>query len=595
MTLPRPEYPRPQFVRQEWLNLNGEWRFAFDDNNAGLRERWDQSDGSHFARRINVPFAFQTRLSGIHETDFHDVVWYQRNVEIPSAWTGRRILLHFGAVDYRAQVWLNGRFVCEHEGGHTPFSAEITDYLRSDGVQSLVVRVEDKTLDLSQPRGKQYWKLDSDSIFYTRTTGIWQTVWLEPVAQTALDRLKITPDLDRQQVHIDYVIAGDPSGIELETEIRFGDQMIERRRHSTGAQAFVFDAETLHVWSPETPNLYDLTVQVWYGGQMIDRVQSYFGLRKISVEDGRVMLNGQPYFMRLVLDQGYHPDGLLTFPSDEALRLDVELTKRMGFNGARKHQKVEDPRYLYWADRLGLLVWGEMANSYLFTEQSVRQLAHEWQAAVARDYNHPCIVAWVPLNESWGVPDIPNDRRQTDWLLTLYHLTKTLDSTRLVISNDGWEHAKSDLLTIHDYTAEESVLRERYRTIDNALLWRPGDHALLSPHVTYNGEPVLVTEFGGIAYRVSDQQGWGYSSAEDADTFVRGLQAVFAPMHQSPLVQGFCYTQLTDVEQEINGLLTYDRKPKVDLATIRGIVAQRPAETMLEVPTPDGLNQGETL
>lgn len=572
MTLPRPEYPRPQFVRREWLNLNGEWRFAFDDANVGLREGWEQTDGSQFARRITVPFAFQTKLSGIHETDFHDVVWYQRHVDVPPAWAGRRILLHFGAVDYRAQVWLNGRFVCEHEGGHTPFSADITDYLRTDGAQSLIVRVEDSSLDLSQPRGKQYWKLESDSIFYTRTTGIWQTVWMEPVAEVSLERLKITPDPDHRQVTIEYFVAGDASSVELETEIRFGDQVIAQRQHGAGEQRFVFDAYELHVWSPETPHLYDLTVRIMSGGHEIDRVESYFGMRRISVEGGRVMLNGAPYFMRMVLDQGYHPDGLLTFPSDEALRLDVELTKAMGFNGARKHQKVEDPRYLYWADRLGLLVWGEMANSYLFTGQSVRQLADEWQAAVARDYNHPCIVAWVPLNESWGVPDIPNDPRQTDWLLALYHLTKALDPTRLVISNDGWEHARSDLLTIHDYTAEESVLRGRYSTIEQALLWTPGDHALLAPGVAYKGEPVLVTEFGGIAYRVSDQQGWGYSSAEDDETFVRGLRAVFAPMHESPLVQGFCYTQLTDVEQEINGLLTYDRQPKVDLAIIRAIV-----------------------
>lgn len=567
----RLEYPRPQFVRSDWQTLNGKWAFEFDDRNVGLRDTWYRAHP--YNAEIIVPFAYQTPHSGIFNPTFHDIVWYQRGFDVPKAWDGRQVMLHFGAVDYRAWVWVNGQFAVYHEGGNTPFSADITDYLRSDNTQVVTVRVEDLSTDRAQPRGKQYWEVESASIFYTRTTGIWQSVWIEPVAATHLAHLKITPDIDTRQVTIDYRLAGETEGVQIETSIRLADDTpLVTRTHDTGAQSFVFSGDDLRLWSPETPHLYGLSVRVMQDGRLIDSVESYFGMRKIAVQDGRVMLNNAPYTMRLILDQGYHPDGLLTFPSDEHIRADIEITKAMGFNGARKHQKVEEPRYLYWADQLGLLVWGEMANSYLYNEQSVRQLTQEWQDVVARDYNHPCVVAWVPVNESWGVPDIPNDPRQTQWLLSLYYLTKALDPTRLVISNDGWEHAKSDLLTIHDYTGDEAVLRERYTTIEKALEWRPGDHALLAPGITYDGEPVLVTEFGGIAFAVG-REGWGYTSAPDAESFLRQLRAVFRPMHESPLVQGFCYTQLTDVEQEINGLLTYDRKPKADVEAIRKIVS----------------------
>lgn len=568
--LPRPEYPRPQLTRPEWLNLNGTWSFAYDDANVGINERWKRA--KIFSREITVPFAFQSKLSGINDPAFHDVVWYQRKFDVPKDWRGKRVLIHFGAVDYKAYVWLNGELVICHEGGNTPFSADITELLLPDEPQSIVVRAEDPSRDLSQPRGKQYWEVESAAIFYTRTTGIWQTVWLEPVASTHVSRLKITPDVDANAVQIDYVLSKPDADVQLETLIRFDGKLVQARTHDAASQTFTLDSASLRLWSPETPNLYDVTVRVLQDGGAVDTVESYFGMRKIAVRAGKVELNNQPYTMRLVLDQGYHPDGLLTFPSDEAIKADVEVTKAMGFNGARKHQKVEEPRYHYWADKLGLLVWGEMANSYLYTEQSVRQLTQEWQEAVARDYNHPCIVAWVPLNESWGVPDIPNDPRQANWLFSLYHLTKALDPTRLVISNDGWEHAKSDLLTIHDYTGDEPTLRERYGSVANALLWTPGKHALYVPGVEYSGEPILVTEFGGIAFRVAQQEGWGYTSASDAESFAEQLSAVFRPLHDSSHVQGFCYTQLTDVEQEINGLLTYDRVPKLDVSKIRAIV-----------------------
>lgn len=576
MDTPRPEYPRPQLERADWLNLNGEWRFEYDDTDTGLTERWFAS--AAFSRRITVPFAYQSRLSGIGETDFHDIVWYEREFELPETWAGRRVLLHFGAVDYEAQVWVNGLWVTQHEGGHVPFHADITHALQP-GSNRVTVRAQDVSKDLEQPRGKQYWERESASIFYTRTTGIWQTVWLEPVHETHLERFKVTPDIDNGQIQLQCELAGFAPDTQIDVKILYAGQPIAALTHAADEvrsllTVAVGSGDDLHLWSPESPALYDLTLRVHRGGETLDEVTSYFGMRKISIEDGQVMLNNQPYYMRLVLDQGYHPDGLLTFPSDEAIKRDAELTKAMGFNGARKHQKVEEPRYLYWADRLGLLVWGEMANAYRYSEIAVRRITQEWLAAIERDFNHPSIVAWVPINESWGVPDLPGDPRQTDHLLALYHLVRSVDPTRLVISNDGWEHARTDLLTIHDYEGDGDVLHERYASLESILQVRPANRDLYAPGYSYDGAPVLVTEFGGIGYQKDEQEGWGYTTATDDDEFIRRYRAVIDAILASPVVQGFCYTQFSDVEQEINGLLTYDRQPKVDLAIIQQITAR---------------------
>jgi beta-galactosidase/beta-glucuronidase len=574
MTVPRPEYPRPQFERAQWLNLNGEWRFDFDDANLGLKERWYNKHDHN--RRITVPFAFQTKLSGIGEIDLHDIVWYERAFEIPTDWADKRVLLHFGAVDYRAWVWVNGIFVCQHEGGHVPFSADISHALQA-GNNQISLRVEDFSTDMEQPRGKQYWERESKSIFYTRTTGIWQTVWLEPVSESYLQSFKVTPDIDKGEVQFQAILAGFSPDLELETEISFQGKAIKSSRFPLEKTRSLHQIELgneLQLWSPENPALYDLQIRLWRGTTLLDEVKSYFGMRKIAIHNGKVMLNNQPYYMRLVLDQGYHPDGLLTYPSDEDIKLDAELTKKLGFNGVRKHQKVEEPRYLYWADQLGLLVWGEMANSYEYSEQAVERITKEWQEAIERDYSHPCIVAWVPINESWGVPNLKGDSRQIDHLMALYYLVRSIDPTRLVISNDGWEHAKTDLLTIHDYEGSGAVLRERYATLESTLAARPANRDLYVRGFIHTGQPILVTEFGGIAFQRDAQQGWGYTTAADNTEFIRRYRDVLEAMLASPLIQGFCYTQLTDVEQEINGLLTYRREPKVDLAIIHEITAK---------------------
>lgn len=578
MALPRPEYPRPQFVRTDWLNLNGEWRFAYDDADVGLTEHWYLEHD--FDRRIVVPFAYQTRLSGIGETDFHDVVWYERDFELPDRWAGQRILLHFGAVDYTAHVWVNGVFVCVHQGGHVPFHADITHALQAGG-NRVTVRAHDVTTDLEQPRGKQFWERESASIFYTRTTGIWQTVWLEPVSTTRIETFQCLPDIDTSQLTVHCKIANPGGDLTFEAQLLWAGETIAVQTTPVEAArvSLTLPVTPLHLWSPETPHLYDLKLILRCSTEVIDSVDSYIGMRCITIEDGQVMLNHQPYYMRLVLDQGYHPDGLLTFPSDDAIRRDVGLTKDMGFNGARKHQKVEEPRYLYWADRLGLLVWGEMANAYQYSAEAVQRITQEWQEAIARDFNHPCIVAWVPINESWGVPDLRGDARQRQHLLALYHLVRSLDTTRLVISNDGWEHALTDLLTIHDYEGQGSVLQERYASLASILAARPANRDLYVPGYDYRGEPILVTEFGGIAYQRDAQTGWGYTVANDAEEFLRRYRDVVEAILASPIIQGFCYTQFSDVEQEINGLLTYDRQPKVDLALLKQINSGTPAYT----------------
>jgi beta-galactosidase/beta-glucuronidase len=594
-SVPRAEYPRPQFRREDWTNLNGAWAFAFDDSDVGLVENWQSTDatalhsgGSPFDREIVVPFCYQARLSGIGETDFHDVVWYARSFEYAPA-EEERLLLHFGAVDYRATVWVNGVHLVSHEGGHTPFSADVTDAL-TGGENVLVVRAEDPSRDVTIPRGKQYWKEESESIYYTRTTGIWQTVWLEPVGRRRIDTLRLTPDVDAASVEIELSVTGIEPGMSLRATVEFAGEPVLDDTLSVDSSLVERSLPLLHrgeapdtpqlahrpapaLWSPEHPHLYDLRLELLdQNGQLLDRAHSYFGMRKIEVRDDRVFLNGRPLYQRLVLDQGYFPEGILTAPTDEDLRRDVELAREMGFNGARKHQKVEDPRWLFWADTLGFLVWGEMANAYQYSPDYVRRITAEWQEALRRDYNHPCIVAWVPMNESWGVPKLASDHSQTEHLLALYHLTRSLDQTRPVVSNDGWEHARTDLCNIHDYR-DAKALAMTYATPESAVAAEPANKSIYVPGYAYEGEPILVTEFGGIAFS-GEAEGWGYSTVTDADEFLERYRSLVEALLGSGPVQGFCYTQLTDVEQEINGLLTYDREPKVDLARIREITTR---------------------
>lgn len=585
--IPRPEYPRPQFAREEWLNLNGIWYFEFDDEDCGIKAHWE-SEVHNFSREITVPFAYQTKLSGINKKELHDIVWYKREFKIPKAWNNKRILMHFGAVDYSCKVWINGKLVVCHEGGHTPFEADISEYLDVNNV--IVVRVQDYSKDVSLPRGKQYWKSESKYIFYTGTTGIWQTVWLEPVNDIRLEKIKFTPDIDNNQINIGLLTVGNKAKKELSVcvEIYFTGSDIEqsyvRLPVVTDTYRIFDDWEYRSIglanfnlegferwWSPERPNLYEVTFTVFEGNAIIDKVESYFGMRKIAAENGVIYFNNKPYKQRLVLDQGYFPQGGLTAPTDEDIKNDICLAKKMGFNGARKHQKIEDPRWLYWCDHLGYLVWEEMSNAYTYTNAYAEKIMKEWVDIINRDYNHPSIVVWMPINESWGVPNINLDKFQQNHVRAMYYLTKSLDDTRLVQSNDGWEHISSDICTIHDYESDKDVLTERYSDIRNILDFMPAGRNLYAGNFTFTGEPIMVTEFGGIAYE-QNEKGWGYSSASTKEDFIERLKAVFIPLQSSKNISGFCYTQLTDVEQEMNGLLTYDRSEKIPIDVIRKVV-----------------------
>jgi len=525
------------------VNLNGEWEFG-----AGPSPTFDRS--------ILVPFCPESALSGLGELP-GDTVWYRRRFDAPQA---ESLVLHFGAVDYRATVWVNDVEVARHEGGHVPFSADITGVVSGrDNV--LVVRAEDPLHDLTIPRGKQYWKEIPEGIFYTPTTGIWQTVWLEPLPGRHIRRLRLTPDLEGGAV--DFEIEGDG---EAELVATLGGEIAGRWSGFAGRGRL--QLEHAMPWHPESPVLYELEATLRsQDGKTADLVHSYFGLRKVETRDGRFWLNGTPFVQRLVLDQGYFPDGLLTAPSDQALRQDIELAQSLGFNGARKHQKAEDPRWLYWADRLGFLVWSEMPSFHEHTAEAERRLAAEWSEIVRRDRDRPSIVAWVAANESFGLGSIDPALR-SKFLVRLYKLTHDLDGTRPVVSNDGWEHALTDLCTIHDYS-EPSELAGRYRSVPSALDGSASGHPPYDPGYGYRGEPILVTEFGGL--RVADSGGWGWLEVRDANEFVDSYRRLIEGLLDPGPIQGFCYTQLTDVQQEQNGLLTAERVPKVDPERIRSL------------------------
>jgi beta-galactosidase/beta-glucuronidase len=500
------------------------------------------------------------------------------------------VLLHFGAVDYFAKVWVNDQLVATHEGGHTPFSADITFALDPSGTQVVTVMAEDDPQDLSKPRGKQDWQLEPHSIWYPRTTGIWQTVWLERVAETYVQRLRWTPHMEEFSIRFEaYLCHFHNEPLWLDITLKHGERLLasdsyrivdaETDRRIILSDPGIDDFRNELLWSPERPTLLEAEVTLRSEHKILDRFSSYTALRSVNILRDRFMLNGRPYMLRMVLDQGYWPDTLLTAPNDDALRRDVELAKAMGFNGVRKHQKIEDPRYLYWADKLGLLVWEEMPSAYRFTRTAIRRTVKEWTEVIERDYSHPCIIVWVPFNESWGVPELTSIREHRHAVEALYHLTRTLDATRPVIGNDGWESSATDIIGIHDYDANADQLRNRYGTEANTdMLFdrrRPGGRILTLDGYPHRGQPIMLTEFGGIAYAKCPQPGvkqtWGYSSAKDDADFMARYESLMEVITSSALFSGFCYTQFADTFQEANGLLCADRTPKLSLEEISAI------------------------
>lgn len=590
-------YPRPQLIRNHWASLDGPWDFRFDPHDSGVDERWFLGE-QQWDRTIEVPFPPEAEASLINDKTLHSIVWYRKRIDkstLQSAGLGKngadRLLLHFGAVDYVCDVWINGEHTSHHEGGNTPFTVTCPDLNQDDSFVTVIVRAADDPRDFSLPRGKQDWEETPHIIWYHRTTGIWQSVWIEAVPYYHVAEMTWNFDATANIVRL-WVRFGrrlDCHAI-LKVRLLWEDLVLEDvsiRVTGLEAEAAIVlssldngQSNDSLLWSPESPSLIDaeLTLSVPESDTQ-DRLSSYLGLRTIAVSDGWLTINGRPQYLRAVLEQGYWAQSHLTAPSVAALREEVELIKKLGFNSVRVHQKVEDPRFLYWTDRLGILVWAEMAAAYQFGSRMIRNLTTEWIDRVKRDVSHPSIIVWVPMNESWGVPDLEHREDQRAYLTALVNLTRALDSTRPVISNDGWEHTDSDIVTLHDYTDSGEVLLQRYGTperIAGSVHGRAGSGKLtFVSESNVSGKPVMITEFGGIRYSVNSDlagTGWGYSEAHDTATFGRTIEELILAIRQCAGVSGFCYTQLTDTLQEENGLLQADRSPKIPMAEMRRII-----------------------
>ncbi len=498
-------------------------------------------------------------MSGIHTEEIHENIWYSKTINLFHQ-DDKRLLLHFEGSDFITKVWINGKYVGKNIGGYHRFSFDITNCLVS-GTNTFTIKVED-SLSKSQPRGKQRYKHESFKCWYIQTTGIWKTVWLETVPKDYIVSVKTTPNYVEKKLFI-----------ELETEISFNQKIINREIHKVDNNIFTFYMNIsnskinhkINFWSPESPNLYDITFKLYYKGSILDEVTSYFGVREISIKNSKIFLNQKELYLKMILDQGYWPESHLTPPSEEAIINDIEIAKKYGYNGIRKHQKIEDERFMYYCDVLGLFVWSEMANCYEFNNKSAEYFLDEWIKVIHQNYNHPSIIAWVPINESWGIPEVRSDVRQQNFVNSLYYVTKALDDTRPVISNDGWEHTLSDIITIHDYKQDAKLLFDEYNdtpldVLNNRKAYN-GIHKLFSGNYKYNGQPVIMSEYGGIALRF--EQGCGYGKqVENENEFLERFEGLTDSIQNTNYICGYCYTQLTDVQQEINGLVDEYRKEK---------------------------------
>jgi len=587
---PRTEYPRPQFERTEWINLNGTWTYSFDFGKTGRERDWQKCD--HFDGQIIVPFCPESKLSGVGYKDFIPAMWYQRKITIPSEWDHQLILLHFGAVDYESHVYIDGKLVRSHYGSGSSFTADITRYVKAGQSHNLVVEVIDNLRGRHQTGGKQSERLNSYGCMYTRTTGIWQTVWLEAVHPEGLQSVFAVPDIDQQQIVIHPRFYQENPQNRLTITLSDGRKVVARKTvPCANAATIVLPVPKMKLWSPEEPFLYDIEYKVTRNGQsskntdfigtksnVIDLVKSYAGMRKVHVANGYFYLNNQPYYQRLVLDQGFYPDGVWTAPSDEALRQDIQLAKDAGFNGARLHQKSFEERYYYWADHLGYLTWGESASWGLDenSDLSARNFLSEWAELVERDRNHPSLVTWTPFNETWNCQ---NTGIYTRFVRDVYQLTKAIDPTRPVNDVSGDAHVLTDIWSVHDYERDSLKLTEHFT-------FRPGEEPYRNqPSKTewlarYEGQPYIVDEFGGLPWIPQEERAssWGYGENIDSiEEFYTILQKQVDALKASKHVVGFCYTQITDVEQEKNGIYRFDRSPKFDLKRIRSIFESIPA------------------
>ena len=573
--LPRAEYPRPQFERQEWINLNGTWDFEFDFGKSGMDRELFKA-GS-LSQEITVPFCPESELSGIGHTDFINCVWYRRDISIPEEWNGKNIYLNFGAVDYAAEIFIDGILAGRHYGGSSSFSIDLSGHVEAGKIHNLVIRVEDNQRSGEQSVGKQCSTFNSAGCFYTRTTGIWQTVWMEAVDRHGLKRVTMRPDIDQCQLMVMPEFYSE-SDCTLEVSVKDNGKTVARKSVPCSNHAcIVLPLKKMKLWSPEDPFLYDVDFHVKdAGGNVLDHVKSYAGMRKIHISDGKVYLNNREYFQRLVLDQGFYPDGIWTAPSDEALRHNIELAKAAGFNGARLHQKVFEERYFYWADRLGYLTWGE-GPSYgmnVNNEIAARNFLSEWLEIVVRDRNHPSLVTWTPFNETWDSQDGTYPRFVRD----IYAETKAADPTRPINDASGDDHVMTDIWSVHNYEQDGDKLKEQLALTEGREPYR---HSYEKEFLAvYGGQPYILDEFGGIGWMSPEERkhSWGYGNLpQTEEEFYSRLDKMVKAVASLEHIAGFCYTQLTDVEQEKNGIYKYDRTEKLDIEKVRHIFMQIPS------------------
>ena len=576
--LPRPEYPRPQFERSEWINLNGQWSYTFDFSRSGMDRELFRSEG--FDGQITVPFAPQSELSGVGFTDFIPEMWYQRRLEIPADWDGKRIMLHFGAVDYIASIYIDGRIAGRHWGGSSSFTVDITRMVSAGKTHNLVIRVEDDERSGEYAKGKQCGRFASFGCEYTRTTGIWQTVWMEAVHKDGLKDVYVIPDLDQSR----FVFRPEYYAVQQGQKLRIriidnGKTVSEKTIPATAQSQAELTVKKVKTWSPEAPFLYDIEYDVLSAeGKVIDHVKAYAGMRKIQVIGNRIYLNDEPVYLRLVLDQGFYPDGIWTAPTDEALKRDIELSMAAGFNGARLHQKIFEPRFHYWADRLGYLTWGESASwgANINRIGSARNFLTEWEETVVRDRNHPSIIMWTPFNETWEHPDNREAAREAcRFVSDVYDLTRNLDY-RPCHDVSGNYHVKTDIFSVHQYEQDPGKFSAWIAPVDGKVR----QHDLENREVEYDGQPYLVDEYGGIKWVVGQEFSeisWGYGNApKTIEEVYERMEDLTDAILYFDHICGYCYTQLTDVEQEQNGIYNYDRTEKFDMDRIRAIFSKVP-------------------
>lgn len=564
--LPRHEYPRPQLCRPEWMNLNGEWEYETDRAGSGRERRLFEAES--LPERITVPFCRESVLSGIGDTDFCGSVWYRRRVTVPAGWLteGKRVLLHIGACDWKCQAWVNGVSVGTHIGGYISFSFDITDALGGSSDAVITVCADDDTRSHRQPAGKQSGRYGSYGCFYTRTTGIWQTVWLECVPAAHIQNVKYYTDIDNSILSADITVSGGDGLTLLATAEYDGVVVGTSSALVSGKLARItVPLSELHLWEPGEGRLYGLSLELC--GEHPDRVESYFGMRSVTSKNGILYINHKPVFQRLVLDQGFYPDGIYTAPDDAGLTGDIERSIACGFNGARLHQKIFEPRFLYHCDRMGYIVWGEHANWGLdiSAPEAWKGFLVEWLECLVRDFSPPAIIGWCPLNETQKDQD-------PDFVRAVAALTRAFDPTRPYIDASGWAHVEglTDIMDCHDYDQNPETFRARYDGVASGEALPAGKHNLFDIH------PTFVSEYGGIRW-APDREGWGYGNApENGEEFIARFRGLTDALLDCPIMGGLCYTQLTDVEQEVNGLYTYDRKPKFPPEIFREILS-RPA------------------